>query len=188
MRPVDLAPGSLDSHSLLLVVGLVVPGEHGDLSASIERHDAATVAHIDHICHIIDDHHNSGAGTRPLWTHLLVGHLLLGAVLCRLHQVKKVSLALFEPRYDGLLRELGEVLILHYKVVQVVSQVVSTRCPSMPIKDSKEADLRPLDREMLLRLGLEDVQYDGYSVLIIVTNNTLVGIGSIGLDDTTLFL
>ena len=59
---VDLASCCLNSDTLLLIVGFVIACQNSDLSASIERHQAARVTHIDHVSHLINDHHHSSAG------------------------------------------------------------------------------------------------------------------------------
>ena len=58
----------------------------------------------------------------------------------------------------------------------------------MAVKHSEKANLRPLDCQVLFTLGLEDVEDDGYTILIIVTDYTLVGIRRVALNYTTLLL
>ena len=58
----------------------------------------------------------------------------------------------------------------------------------MAIEDSEEADLRPLDVEVLLVLGLQDVQNDGDAVFVVIPYDSLIGVGSVALDDSTLLL
>jgi len=48
------------------------------------------------------------------------------------------------------------------------------------VKDSKEADLRPIPLPVLV-LGLQYVQDYADSVLVILADNALVGVSSIGL-------
>ena len=72
--------------------------------------------------------------------------------------------------------------------MQVVSEVVSAGSSPVTIKHSEEANLRPLDVQVLLALGFQDVQDDGHPILVIVTNNALVRVGGIGFDRTTLLL
>jgi hypothetical protein len=57
----------------------------------------------------------------------------------------------------------------------------------MAIEDSKEADLRPIPLPMLV-LGFQYVEYYTDSVLIILADNALVGVGSIGLNYAALFV
>lgn len=58
----------------------------------------------------------------------------------------------------------------------------------MTIEHSEKADLRPLNGQILLALGFEDIEDDGDTIFIVVTDDTLVGISSIALDDATLLL
>lgn len=58
----------------------------------------------------------------------------------------------------------------------------------MPIKNTKEADLRPLNtcRDLLV-LRFENVQNDGDAVFIILSNDSLVSISSVRLNVATFF-
>ena len=185
---VDLAACGLDASALLVIIRLVISGQDRNLGARIERHQATAIANVDHVRRVVDDHHHSRAGAGPLWTHLLARHGVLGSLLGHLDEADEAALALFEASNDRLLRELGEVLILHDEIVQVVSEVVSAGSSAVTIKHSEEADLRPLDVRVLLALGLQDVQDDGHPVLVVVTNDALVRVRGVGLDRPTLLL
>ena len=58
----------------------------------------------------------------------------------------------------------------------------------MPVKNSKETYLRPFQSQVSLALRLEDVKNDRDSVFIILSDNALVSISSIRLDQSTFFL
>ena len=77
-----------------------------------------------------------------------------------LNEAEKVALALMEALLDGLDWVLRELLILHNKVMQVISEVISTCRATMAIKDSEETDLWPFDVEIRLVLRFEDVEND----------------------------
>lgn len=49
----------------------------------------------------------------------------------------------------------------------------------MAIKDAKEADLRPLNLKISFVLRFEYVQDDADSVLIVISDDALVGVSSI---------
>ena len=166
----------------------MISGQDRNLGARIERHQATAISNVDNVRRVVDDHHHCGAGAGPLWTHLLARHGVLGSLLGHLDEADEAALALLEASNDRLLRELGEVLVLDDKIVQVVSEVVSAGSSTVTVKHSEEADLRPLDIRVLLALGFQDVQDDGYPVLVIVTNYTLVRVGGVGLDRPTLLL
>lgn len=51
---------------------------------------------------------------------------------------------------DGILRKL---LILHHKVMQVVSEIICASRPSVTVKDSKETNLGPLYIKVCLVFG-----------------------------------
>ena len=104
------------------------------------------------------------------------------------NEIDEAALAFFETSDDGLLRELGEVVILHDEVVKIVAKVVSTGSPTVPIEDAEEADLRPLNLQVLLALWLQDVQDDRDSVLIVVPDDALVSVCGVRFDNSTLFL
>ena len=57
----------------------------------------------------------------------------------------------------------------------------------MAVEDSKEADLRPIPLPVLV-LWLQYVQDYAYSVLVILADNALVGVGSIGLNYAALLV
>ena len=101
----------------------------------------------------------------------------------------EVTLAFFEPCDDSLLRMQGELLILNDKVVQIVSQVVSAGSPSVAVENAKKANLRPLNTwRQLFILWLQDVEDDADSVLVVLSNNALVGVGGVGLNVSALLL
>lgn len=72
--------------------------------------------------------------------------------------------------------------------MQIISQVVCTGGATVTVEDSKEADLWPLYVQVNLVLWLQDVQNDGNAVLIVVANDTLVGVGCVRLDDSAFLL
>ena len=58
----------------------------------------------------------------------------------------------------------------------------------MAIEDAEEADLWPVDVNVAFVLGLQDVEDDGNPVLVVVSDDALVGVGGVGLDDSTFLL
>lgn len=157
----------------------MISREDADLRTSIDRHDGPRVAYIDDVNHFIDHHDDSGAGAGPLGPHRLACHQMLRSGLRLLYETQKVALALPKAFSDGLHRILWKLLILDDEVVQVVPEIVSTGRASVAIKDAKETDLRPFNVEMLLILGLEDVEDDGHTVLVVVTNDALICVGCV---------
>jgi hypothetical protein len=108
--------------------------------------------------------------------------------LCLLNKTKEIPLTLMESFLDSLDWVLRELFILYHKVMQVISEVVSTCRASMSIKHSEEANLRPLNIDVGLILWLENIQNDGNPIFIIVSDDTLVGVSCIRLNNSTFLL
>jgi len=49
----------------------------------------------------------------------------------------------------------------------------------MAIKHSEEADLWPLNFDVAFVFRLENIKDNAYSILVVVSNNTLVGVGCV---------
>lgn len=188
LGPVNLAPCCLDSDLLQFVIRLVVSGQNSNLGSSVDGHDGPRVAHIDHVNHLVDHHHHVRTRSRPLRTHILTTHHVLSSSLSLLHQIQEVLLAISEALLDCLDGILRELLVLDHKVVEVVSEVVCTSRSSVAIEDAEEANLGPLDIEMRLVFGFEDIEDDANSVFVVVPDDALVGVGGVGLDDPALLL
>lgn len=105
-----------------------------------------------------------------------------------LNQVDKASLTFFETADDCFIRELREVLILNHEVMKIVPQVVCTGSSTVAVENAEETYLRPLNVHMLLAFGLEDVQDDRDAILIVISDDALVGVGCVALYQSTLFL
>lgn len=56
----------------------------------------------------------------------------------------------------------------------------------MSVENSEETDLWPLNFDMLLVLRFEDVKDDGHAVLVVVSDDSLIRVGGVRLDDATL--
>ena len=115
-------------------------------------------------------------------------HRVLGPRLSHLHEVDEAALALLESTDDGLLRELGKVIVLDDEVVEVVAEVVGTGRAAVAVENAEEANLGPLDVEVLLAFGLEDIEDDGDAVLVVVADDTLVRVRRVRLDQAALLL
>lgn len=70
--------------------------------------------------------------------------------------------------------------------MQIVSKELSAGTASMTIIDTEERTSRP--RLMLAVLWLDDVEDDRDSILVVVTHQSLVCIGSIGSNDSIAFV
>jgi hypothetical protein len=99
--------------------------------------------------------------------------------LCkRLNRVQEIALRLFVPIDNGLPWILWKNCILYDELMQVVPQEVCAGVASVPIEDTKETTLGPVC-DILLGWRLHDIEDDGHTVLVVVTDDTLVRVGSI---------
>lgn len=80
-----------------------------------------------------------------------------------------------------IVRELG---ISNDKLVKVVTEEVGTRVATMAVENPKEGTFGPVIAFLARRF--HNVQNDGYSILIVVSDNALVGVCSIARDDAIL--
>jgi len=145
---VNFPPTCLDPQPLLLVIGLVVPGKHCNLASRVHAHDDSAVTDIDNVGGVVDDHDYCRARARAFRTDLLAGVCMLGALLSHLNKLDKISFAFSEPKLYSFLGIHRELLILDHKIVQIIPKVISTSSSTVAIKNSKEADLRPLNIEL----------------------------------------
>jgi len=104
-----------------------------------------------------------------------------------LNHAKEIGFAFFEPLDKRFTRILGKVLALNYVVMQVVSKVLSTYVASMAVEDAEEANLWPVSFPVLV-LRFENVQDYADSILVVLSYDALVSIGSICFNDTTFLI
>ena len=88
-------------------------------------------------------------------------------------------LCLLVPIDDSLAWIGWKLLILDYKLVKVVSQKVSARVATMTVEDSKERALGPV-LNVLLAWWLHDVEHDADSILVVISDDSLVCVGGVG--------
>jgi len=111
---------------------------------------------------------------------------LLPLKVCLDHSNKCV-LTFFKPLNQRLSWVFREVFTLYDKVVEVIAKVLCTNMPSVAIKDPEEADLGPLTLPLLI-LGLQNIEYNGDPVFIVLSDDTLIGVGRVGLHDSALLV
>ena len=95
--------------------------------------------------------------------------------------VKEIALSFLVTVYNGLLRVIWKCCILNDELMQIVSQKVRTSISSMAIKYSEEAAFGPISN-ILLCWWLHNIEDNTDPILIIVSDNSLIGIGSIAHD------
>jgi hypothetical protein len=96
-----------------------------------------------------------------------------------LDEAQEIPFAFMETFFNCLNGILRKLLVLNNKVVKIVPEIICTSCSSMSVKDSEETDLRPFDVEIGLVFGFQNVQDDGYPIFIVVSDDTLIGVGGI---------
>jgi len=111
---------------------------------------------------------------------------MLSSGLCLLDEAQEITFTFSEAFSNGFNWILRKLLVLHHEVVEVISQVVCTGRATVAVEYPEETYLRPFNIEVLFVLGLQNVQNYGHTVLVVVSNDALVRIGSIGFDDATL--
>lgn len=179
LSSVNLATSSLYADFFELIIRFVISREDANLISCVNRHNCSRVTDVDYINHVVNYHNDSSTGAGALRTNGLACHQVLGTGLCLFNQRQKVALALSKAFFDGLDRVLGELVVLNHKVVQVISQVISTGRASVPIEDTEKADLRPVHVEVGFVLGLEYIQDDGDAVFVVVSDDALIGVGCV---------
>jgi len=138
----------------------VIATEHGHTCACVQGHNAPAVTHIDHVGSVVYYHYDCGTGPGSFRSNLLPGHRLLRTVLSGFDKRDETPFTFINTSIDCFFRILREVIVLNYKIVQVVAKVVGACCSTMAVKHSEEANLRPFNVEMGLALGLQNVQND----------------------------
>lgn len=103
---------------------------------------------------------------------------MLPSLRKRLHSIKEVDFCLFVAVDDGLSWVSRKLSILDNELMQIISQEVSACISSMSIKYTKEATLWPVLNVFLGR-RLHDIEHDADSVLVVVSDDSLVRIGSV---------
>merc|ERR1712166_813963 len=103
---------------------------------------------------------------------------MLPSLRKRLHGIKEVHLCLFVAVDDGLSWVCRKLSILDDELMQIISQEISARISSMPIKYTKEAALWPV-LNVFLGWRLHNIEHDADSVLVVVSDDSLVCIGSV---------
>jgi len=168
----------LDAFKFIFLAGFVIRAEVEDLAARALAHDGPRISHIGHITDIVDDDadHRTAAGPVD------VAQLLL----LFLRELKEERLRLPEAPSDGQTGVLREVLVLDDELVQVVSEVLRAFRAPVPIIDPEIGAFGPVT-EVFLALGLHDVEDDGDPVFVVVANDALVRICSVGSDGAVAF-
>lgn len=153
----------------------MIIGKTYHLPTAISRHTGSTVARIANIAHVIDYEGDDGARPAPVNVSNLI--------LLSLCELQEQLLSLFEAIFDRLDRLLREVLVLDDELVEVVPEEVGTDMTTVSIVDPEEGAFWPLLPRKLFRLRLHNVEDDGYSIFVIIPDDSLVCIGAVSCHD-----
>ena len=82
-------------------------------------------------------------------------------------------------------RILWEVFISDNKLMELVSKIICASCSTMPVIYGKEGASWPFFN--LFKFRFDDIQNNRNTIFIIISNDTLMGVGWITTDDSVLF-
>ena len=99
---------------------------------------------------------------------------MLRLLTLRLCIVQKGVFSLSKGTLDCFPWIVREIRVLDDELVQLISEIVRTCRPAMPIIDSEEGATWPV--RGVLELGLNDIKDDGDTVFVIVPDNTLMSV------------
>ena len=163
----------------------MISWEDCNLLPTINRHKTSTISNISNIYRLINYENNGSTSSWSFWTHSLAIHQVQLFLIVILNHHDKYAFTFFKPINDCLGRILREMFILYHIVMQVVSQEFCTCWPAMSVKNSKEAHLWPFNIHMLFIFRFHNIQNDTHSIFIILSDDSLVSISSICLDNST---
>ena len=87
--------------------------------------------------------------------------------------------------FNSNFRILWEIFIPDNKLMKLISKIISTSSSTMAIIDREEGAPWPFFD--LFKLWFNDIQNDWNSIFIVISDNSLMGIGWITTDNTILF-
>lgn len=93
-------------------------------------------------------------------------------------RVEEVGLSLLVAVDDSLARVCRELRILDNELMQIVAEEVGARVAAVAIEDAEKATLGPV-LHVLLVGRLHDIEHYADPVLVIITDNALIGVRSI---------
>ncbi len=163
---IDLTTVIMNPFLLSFFSWLVIFRERCYISSIISTQNSSWISHIDAITRASNDQQDDST-----WTTLLmssrISHRSLQERLLGCHETSSYC----------FFRVLWKRRLLDDKLMQVISQEVSTSSTTMSIENSKEGALGPLLTLSWMRL--QDVENDAHPVLIVISNDTLVCVCSI---------
>lgn len=175
-RLIDLTAGFDDSIVFEYVRGLVISAQRHDHLSSVDGNDCPRVSDVGAVAHITNDQDDNCAGAAS------VNDNLGTIVIPSLTHGQELFLCHPEATNDGFFGIAGEAVLLDDEVVQLVPEEFRASVSSVPIVHTKETALGPL---LILPVSwLRDIQNDRHSVLVVVSDETLIGNCRVRPDDT----
>ena len=168
---IDSTSVGKDSLLFTIVVGLVIDRQIDAEVATVGAHDGSAVSNVHDVDLLFDQERHYGTGAAA------VQHML-PSLSKRLHGVEEVDFCLFVAVNDSLSWVRRELSILDDELMQIISEKVSACISTMSIKYTKEAALWPVF-DVLLGGRLHDIEHDADSVLVVVSDDSLVRIRSV---------
>ena len=172
---VDFSSILLNSHLFEFVIGAMVSRKSVNLVASFSTHDCSWISDIRDIDHIVDN--QTRDSTRTAFVKIVKSPVSLTFVLLVNH-VQEHLFSLSKSVSQSIFWIWGKCIISDNKLMQIVSQKISTHISPVTIIHCEERAFRPWGEMRFVR-RTSHVQNDGDSILVVVPNDALVGVGSV---------
>jgi len=183
LRLVNFASVLLNSHLFKVIVRSMVSWKRINFVSSFCTHDCSWVADIRNIDHIVD--YKASDGTWSTFIKVVKSSVSLAFILLVNH-VQKHFLRFCKAIPQSVFGIRGKGVIANNKLVKIVSQKISTHVSSVSVIDSKEGAFGP-GREVCFVGWTSHVQNDRHSIFIVISNNALMSVGSVGPDNPVSF-
>ena len=140
------------------------------MSSIVNRHESSAITDIGNVCNLTDNKNDNSTSTASLDVTCLLITFLVSIL-------KETTFSFLKAILNCLYWIIRETGVPHNHLMELIPKKVSTLGTTMTIIDGKEAAAGP--EIYLLKLGLDDIQNDGDTIFIVVSNHTLMCIGSV---------
>ena len=162
-----------------LVCWLMVIRKPYHCAATICRKTSATIPCVSNIAHVIYNKSNNCTAAAPI--------NIANFYLLSLSEFQKKFLCLLETFTNSLNRILREINIFYIELMQIISKEISADMTSVSIIDAEEGALWPIFIWKLFAFWLHNVKNDCQSVFFVVSDDSLIRVGSVGCKYTITF-
>jgi hypothetical protein len=108
------------------------------------------------------------------------------AALCEgFDGIQEIRFCFFVSINNSLSWILRKLLVFYNKLMQIVTKEVGTGVSSMAIKHPEKAAFGPIIN-IFFRWWLHYIQNYAYSIFVVVSDDTLIGVGSVAHDESIL--